>query len=185
MFNTYKKALPSLYKRKAVSTYKKKEASGYPILKMNTTAHTIMPTTTLDKRFEMTTGGHNKYWEIKVLDNGPYYASGYRFNVEIKYGKMDTRGMSSNKDFTSQKACMAFVNSKINEKTAKGYVEVGAGQATAPAAFVPTKATLDSIRGDVRLAINNIVNSMPAGATYEAIVTVIVGGEVIQETMKK
>lgn len=176
MYKTFKKAAPRLYR-----TNKKKAVSAY---------HSFIPPTanmtatiTLDKRLEHTTGGHNKFWEIKVVDNGAYHAAGYRFNVKTRYGKIDTRGMESNKDFTSQKACDVFVQSKINEKLTKGYVEVGAvPQVQLP--VVPTKATLDGIRGDVRLAINNIKNSMQAGIQYEAIVTVIVGGEVIQETHK-
>jgi len=175
-------------KKRAVSggysTYKRKAAAAaYPLLKLPSA--NLVATFTLDKRLEHTTGGHNKFWEVKVIDNGPYHNTGYRFNVETRYGKMDTKGMSSVQDFTSQKACDIFVQKKIQEKLNKGYVEVGS--ATAPvvtAPVVPTKATLDAIKDDVKLAVNGLKMKMPAGVQYEAIITVIVGGEVIQETLK-
>lgn len=178
MYKTYKKAIGRF---RPYRTSKKKAVSGYPLLKLPPANMTA--TITLDKRLEHTTGGHNKFWEIKVVDNGAYHAAGYRFNVKTRYGKIDTRGMESNKDFTSQKACDVFVQSKINEKLTKGYVEVGAvPQVQLP--VVPTKATLDGIRQDVKLAMNDFKTRMPAGVQYETIITVIVGGEVIQETYK-
>lgn len=144
--------------------------------------------TTLNKRLECTEGGSNKFWEVHVIDNGVNRLNGYQFNVSVKYGKINTKGMQSVKDFNSAKACSAFVTDKINEKLAKGYVEVGAsGVTAAPAALPPpvTKATIMGLKAEVAQTAEDLLGELPLGAQAEVIVTIIIGGEVIQETRKK
>jgi predicted DNA-binding WGR domain protein len=146
------------------------------------------PIVIFDKRYECTTGGSDKYWEVKVTDNGTNRINGYQYDVHIKYGKMDTRGMSSAKSFSSAKAMNAFIQGKTNEKLGKGYVEVGTSAGVASTAAVVsapiTKATINDLKVEVGVAAQDLLRQLPAGVQGEVIVTMIVGGEVIQETKK-
>lgn len=143
------------------------------------------PAVILDERYECVTGGSNKYWELKIEDKGTQ-STGYRFFAEVKYGKMDTRGMSSNKDFSSAKACNKWANDKIQEKLDKGYVKVTPQQALmstlqAQASKMMTAPQLKQVAASTA---KSLFDSMPVGIAKEVIVTIIVGGEIIQETIK-
>src|SRR5207244_1674084 len=124
-----------------------------------------------EKHLENNQGGHNKFWSITVCDQGTAYATGYRYKVEIHYGKHGTRGMFSTKNFTSAKSCNVFVDKKIREKLAKGYVGVNLnGVATTVAASVPpTKATIAGLKASVANYANDLLNELPLGVNGEVI----------------
>jgi predicted DNA-binding WGR domain protein len=174
-FKIQKKALPSYIK--PYPLLKKKKRKQVPL---------NMGNLTLDKRLEASTSTGGKFWAVKVFDNGAQHINGYRFNVEVNYGKLYTRGAVTRKNFSSSRACDAFVQKKLNEKLNKGYVEVGANSVnTTVVAPPPSPATMRSLKGHVSTTATNLMGYVPAGVGAEIIVTMIVGGEVFQETVKR
>ncbi len=148
----------------------------------------VIPVVLVDEKYECSTlAGGTKYWHLHIMDNG-FNAPGYRYTATVKYGKSNTRGMTSVRQFTATKACNAWATGKIEEKIGKGYQLVcPANNGSVPSVAATKKAALASaaqIKIGVQNAAKNLFNDLPVGIEKEVIVTVIVGGEVIQETLK-
>ena len=67
------------------------------------------------RRFELTEGSANKFWEIKVADQ----------TLTVHFGRIGTQGQSKAKSFADDRAASTERDKLIREKTGKGYVEVG------------------------------------------------------------
>ncbi len=143
--------------------------------------------TLVDERYECATmAGGTKYWHLNIVDNGAN-AAGYRYTATVEYGKSNTRGMSGLRQFSSAKACNAWATGKIEEKLKKGYQLVcpaNNGSYPVGSTALPKHGTQAQIKQAVHSAAKELFDGMPLGTTREVIVTVIVGGEVIQETFK-
>lgn len=70
------------------------------------------------KCFELTSGGHNKFWTVQV--RGKYYFA--------TWGKIDTDGQTQTKEMASPRAAMEYAERLIKEKKSKGYTEVAASK---------------------------------------------------------
>jgi predicted DNA-binding WGR domain protein len=85
------------------------------------------------REFHFSEGGSSKFWAIEV--DGP------RFTVQ--FGRLGTKGQTKTTELGSAAAAQQAADKLIAEKTKKGYAEVGAATAPAPAAvpakFVETK----------------------------------------------
>ncbi len=73
------------------------------------------------RRFELSEGTSNKFWEIEL--------DGKSFTVH--YGRIGTNGKAQTKSFASATAASAEAEKLIREKLGKGYAEVG-GETAAP-----------------------------------------------------
>jgi DNA ligase-1 len=67
------------------------------------------------RRFEYVVGSSDKFWEIEVSGK----------EVIVRFGRNGTHGQSSTKSFADEAAVQKHAEKLIEEKTAKGYVEVG------------------------------------------------------------
>ena len=84
------------------------------------------------RRFEFSEGTSNKFWQIR--DEGTSY--------RVRYGRIGSDGQESVKEFGTAEECAAAVEKIVRQKTAKGYVEVGAsGSAATKATKKAMKAT--------------------------------------------
>jgi predicted DNA-binding WGR domain protein len=73
----------------------------------------------IEKRsFELTSGGHNKFWTVQV--RGKYFFA--------TWGRIGTAGQTQSKEFASPRAAMEHATKMIGEKTGKGYTEVAASK---------------------------------------------------------
>jgi predicted DNA-binding WGR domain protein len=66
------------------------------------------------RRFECVAGSANKFWEVRV--------DGVR--VHVRFGRRGTNGQSETKTMDTPAAAQRYMNTKINEKRRKGYVEI-------------------------------------------------------------
>lgn len=84
------------------------------------------------RRFELVEGTASKFWEIEP--------SGAELN--IRWGRIGTAGQSQTKSFADEAKATAALTKLVNEKTGKGYKEVGAapGASLGPAAPKPAAA---------------------------------------------
>lgn len=78
----------------------------------------------------MTEGNASKFWEI-TLDGNAF---------TVRYGRIGTDGQTQRKEFADGPKADAAANKLIAEKTAKGYVEVGAAAVAASPAAPPVAA---------------------------------------------
>jgi predicted DNA-binding WGR domain protein len=78
------------------------------------------------REFQFSEGSSNKFWAITV--------EGKKFTVE--FGRTGTKGQTQEKEFASEEAARQAADKLIDEKTKKGYTEVGA--ATSPLPTVKT-----------------------------------------------
>lgn len=168
---------------KKARVYKK----GYSAWGSNSYMKPAPPTVEMaTRRFECVGYGANKFWEIKAEQVPGIYAP---YVVETKYGKMGTNGTVSTKDFYNQKSMQTFIQKKIQEKLDKGYMEVGPEAAfpmsTPAIPSLPNKGTIADLKKTVKEYAKGLADYVPVGMPAEVIVTVMVGGEVIQETIKK
>jgi len=67
------------------------------------------------RRFECTEGSSDKFWEIEMNGN----------DVTVRYGRRGTSGQTNTKTFPNDAAAQKHAAKLIEEKTGKGYVEVG------------------------------------------------------------
>ena len=68
------------------------------------------------RRFELSEGSSNKFWEIAVEGAG----------YTVRYGKIGTDGQLQSKSFSTQAAALKQAEKVIAEKLGKGYREIGA-----------------------------------------------------------
>ena len=96
------------------------------------------------RRFELSEGGSNKFWEIGV--EGAEYT--------VRFGKIGAKGQTQTKSFGTPEAANQAAAKMVAEKGAKGYVEVGAAPAAiatpaaAPAASAAPASAHDKKRVD-------------------------------------
>jgi DNA ligase-1 len=67
------------------------------------------------RRFEYVGGGSDKFWEVAVEGAA----------VSLRFGHNGTQGQVNTKTFKDEAAARAYADKQVQEKTAKGYVEVG------------------------------------------------------------
>lgn len=70
------------------------------------------------RRFECTTDGANKFWEVEVTAS----------ELRVRFGKLGTDGQQSLKSFPDEAKATAAAEKLIREKVGKGYVERGASK---------------------------------------------------------
>ena len=66
------------------------------------------------RRFELVNDEHSKYWECSVKGT----------NFVVHYGRIDSDGQESVKEFDTKADAEKYLEKKIAEKTREGYVEV-------------------------------------------------------------
>lgn len=71
------------------------------------------------RRYECTTNGHNKFYEI-TLDLEPFGKNSYR--LKTKYGKIGTLGITDLKLFNTINNAEKFIESKEKDKIKKDYI---------------------------------------------------------------
>ncbi len=76
------------------------------------------------REFQFVSGGSSKFWAIEL--------KGQAFDVT--FGKIGTPGTTQTKSFADAAAATKAYDKLVAEKTAKGYVEIGGGSASAKAA---------------------------------------------------
>jgi predicted DNA-binding WGR domain protein len=81
------------------------------------------------KRFELSDGSSNKFWQIAREGN----------SLRVTFGKIGTAGQTQLKELASEAAAIAEHDKLIKEKTKKGYTEVGE-VAASPSASVKVKS---------------------------------------------
>lgn len=139
----------------------------------------------VQRMFECVTPNNSKFWEITITDNAEYGDT----SVFTRYGKIGTAGVEKEVWTDDLGACNLWANKKIKEKLDKGYVEVDAsGVVSVAAPFLISKADLKMLKADVKNYAKELfaLAVQDYGATApEVIVTMIVQGEVIQETVSK
>ena len=79
------------------------------------------------RRFELSDGKSNKFWEIDL--------DGTSFSVT--FGKIGTSGQTQTKTFDNASKAQTEYDKLVKEKTKKGYTEVGAGDAPPKKAAPP------------------------------------------------
>jgi DNA ligase-1 len=67
------------------------------------------------RHFEFVEGGSSKFWEISLSDK----------EVTVKFGRIGTAGQVKPKTFATAQAAKTYHNELIEEKTKKGYKEIG------------------------------------------------------------
>ena len=70
----------------------------------------------MKRRFEFVGGTSAKFYEVEVAGN----------SVNTRYGRIDSPGQSQAKSFNDPTAAMKHANKLIEQKLAKGYVELAA-----------------------------------------------------------
>lgn len=78
------------------------------------------------RRFEMTTGGHNKFWEVSIEEIGGVA------HLVRRWGKIGTLGQDSKEARLSKYKAADEMNKLIEEKLAKGYFEIKHRTASPP-----------------------------------------------------
>ena len=74
-----------------------------------------MPGSTAKRRFELVEGSSDKFWEIKIAGT----------EVTVCYGRRGTNGQTNAKTFADEAAAKKHADKLVEEKTKKGYLEVG------------------------------------------------------------
>ncbi|NHZ94082.1 WGR domain-containing protein, partial [Massilia sp. CCM 8733] len=69
------------------------------------------------RRFELDDGVSSKFWEVGQAG----------CELHIRFGRIGTAGQSKPKTFADEATAAAALGKLVREKTAKGYVEAGAG----------------------------------------------------------
>ena len=92
--------------RQAVHAENEKNAAAFRPAKRRVTS---------PRRFENKRNGHNKFWEIGIVDPQTY---------EVRYGAIGTEGARSRKHFATRGAMSGARFNKVAEKLGRGYVEV-------------------------------------------------------------
>ena len=69
------------------------------------------------RRFEFNEGTSNKFWEVDVKGN----------TLTVTFGRIETKGQSKTKDFSTPEKATAEMEKLILEKTNKGYKELAIG----------------------------------------------------------
>jgi predicted DNA-binding WGR domain protein len=67
------------------------------------------------RRFECREGTSDKFWEVEVRGA----------EVTVRYGRVGTQGQARTKSFADEAAAAAHAEKLVEEKTGKGYGEVG------------------------------------------------------------
>jgi predicted DNA-binding WGR domain protein len=80
------------------------------------------------RRFELSDGSSNKFWEISVLGS----------SFDVRFGRIGTRGQTQTKTFDSDAKATHEADKLVREKLAKGYREVPI--ANAPTPIAPARA---------------------------------------------
>ncbi|MBN8740979.1 MAG: hypothetical protein BGP24_20540 [Lysobacterales bacterium 69-70] len=143
------------------------------------------------RRFEFSEGASNKFWEI--ARNGA--------DLELRWGRIGTQGQSQTKTFADAAKAGAALDKLVAEKTAKGYVETGAGvassatstekvdkdkkDAAAPAAATPATApdvTASAAVSDASTA-TRVVSAVPASASPAAVTPAPDLGDVVSDEL--
>lgn len=143
------------------------------------------------RRFEFSEGASNKFWEI--ARNGT--------DLELRWGRIGTQGQSQTKTFADAAKAGAALDKLVAEKTAKGYVETGAGvassatstekvdkgkkDAAAPAAATPATApdvTASAAVSDASTAAR-VVSAVPASASPAAVTPAPDLGDVVSDEL--
>lgn len=75
------------------------------------------------RRFELVDGKSSKFWEIEQVGT----------ELNISWGRIGTNGQQQTKSFDTDAKATVALGKLVTEKTGKGYAEVVAGVATAPA----------------------------------------------------
>jgi len=70
----------------------------------------------MKRRFEFVEGTSNKFWEVSVSNS----------QVSVTFGRIGTAGQRHNKSFTNPSAAQQHADKLIQQKLAKGYVELAA-----------------------------------------------------------
>jgi predicted DNA-binding WGR domain protein len=66
------------------------------------------------RRFEFQAGGSSKFWTVSTKGS----------TVSVTFGRIGTAGQSKDKSYASKAAALAAMQTLVDEKTGKGYVEV-------------------------------------------------------------
>jgi predicted DNA-binding WGR domain protein len=82
------------------------------------------------RRFELTEGTSNKFWQIDVQDT----------TYKVTFGKKGSNGQTQIKRFSDAATATAEAEKVIAEKTKKGYVEIGEAAPTPAPAPTPNAA---------------------------------------------
>ena len=93
------------------------------------------------RRFEFADGKSNKFWEIEQ----------HGLDLNLRWGRIGTQGQGQVKTFADDAKCAAAMAKLVVEKTAKGYVEIGAeavAAVVAPPVRVPPPAPVPVIAAD-------------------------------------
>ncbi|MBX3232073.1 MAG: DUF4132 domain-containing protein [Labilithrix sp.] len=94
------------------------------------------------RRFELSEGTSNKFWQVAIEDGK---------TLHVSFGKIGTKGQTQRKDFAAPPAATAEMEKLIREKTKKGYKEVApppASPAPAPSAPAPPLGAPLSSKGE-------------------------------------
>jgi DNA ligase-1 len=92
---------------------------------------------------ECTEGSSRKFYELAQAGN----------TVKIRYGRMGTDGVSSEKDFKDEAAAADFVAKTRNEKEKKGYSAVSNASAGVPEEAEPAIASTGNLADDLELGL--------------------------------
>ncbi|HEY1959088.1 MAG TPA: DUF4132 domain-containing protein [Polyangiaceae bacterium] len=79
------------------------------------------------RRFELSEGTSNKFWEVDVEGNA----------LTVRFGRIGTNGQTQTKEFASAEKATAEHDKLVKEKTKKGYAEVAASGTLAAVAPKP------------------------------------------------
>jgi predicted DNA-binding WGR domain protein len=70
----------------------------------------------MKRRFEFVEGTSSKFWEISVSNS----------QVSVTFGRIGTAGQTQNKGFADSSAAQQHADRLVQQKLAKGYVELAA-----------------------------------------------------------
>lgn len=82
------------------------------------------------RRFELVDGSSSKFWEVDLAGT----------DLTVRFGRIGTQGQTKTKGFTSAAAAQKEHDSLVQEKTGKGYREVGVAAGAVLAAAPPAAA---------------------------------------------
>lgn len=103
---------------------------------------------TMEVKLEHTSAGHFKFWEAetKVSPTGGV--------ALINFGRIGTVGQTIKYDYPSLGAADSYVNKKVQEKLAKGYVRVSGDASPTPAPSQPKPKNV-TVNSDALLGLLN------------------------------
>ena len=73
------------------------------------------------KRFECTTNGHNKFYEVYLFSENRYDDS---YKIVTKYGKIHNTPVSDTKLFNTINNAIKYFENKVSEKLKKNYIQI-------------------------------------------------------------